>query len=223
MKQLMPNSIADVVYQKLKKRIITGKLRLGQKVLDADFVDEFKVSKTPIREALLKLKSEGLIEVLPRSGTFVFKFSEEDLRALCDTRLIIEEGALRKCFQSNNIKLLAELSQNLKRQGELIERDDFSEYLNIDREFHDIFFALANNPYLEQSYRIIFDKINVLRNYLLLTKEFMTHSIGAHTAIVDYLLQDDIDNACARLKRHIYGTFNKDYLTHLNMLSHKNG
>ena len=219
----MPNSIADVVYQKLKRRIITGKLHLGQKVMDTDFVEEFKVSKTPIREALLKLKSEGLIEILPRSGTFVFRFSEEDLSTLCDTRLIIEEGALRKSNRDNNVKLISELSQNLRRQEELIEKDIFSEYLNIDREFHNIFFELARNSYLEQAYRIIFDKINVLRNYLSLTKDFMVNSIGGHAAIVDYIIKDDIDNACLRLKKHIYGTFNRDYLKYLNTLDCEKG
>ena len=56
-------SIADIVYRKIKKQIFTKKLLLGQKLLDSELADEFKVSKTPVREAFLRLKSEGLLEL----------------------------------------------------------------------------------------------------------------------------------------------------------------
>ena len=215
---IVPNSISDIVYQKIKSRIVCGKLRLGQKITDTEFVEEFKVSKTPIREALLKLKNEGLIEIVPRSGTFVFKFSERDLRALCDTRLIFEEGALRKSHRDNNVKLINELSQNLNCQKQLLENNSTADYLKKDREFHNIFFALADNPYLQQAHALIFDKINVLRAYLNLTDDFIVRSVGAHAALVEYIAMDDIDNACLRLKQHIQGTFNDKFLAYLNSI-----
>jgi DNA-binding GntR family transcriptional regulator len=218
MQIIMPNSIADVVYQKIKSRIVSGKLRLRQKITDVEFADEFKVSKTPIRDALLKLKGEGLIDIVPRSGTFVFKFSEEDLMALCEARLIFEEGALRKAFRDNNIKLINELSQGVKEQQQLIPSEAVSKYLRLDRLFHDIFFSLAGNVYLQQAHSLIFDRINVLRAYLTLTPDFITHSIASHAKMLEYIMADDIDSACQRLKKHIFGTFNEDFLAHLNSI-----
>jgi DNA-binding GntR family transcriptional regulator len=216
---IMPNSIADVVYQKVKGRIVSGKLRLGQRITDTEFVEEFKVSKTPIREAFLKLKDEGLIVIVPRSGTFIFTFSEQDLRSLCEARIVFEEGALRKAYADNSIKLASELSQSVKAQQQLIESGScFRKYLKMDREFHCIFFESAANPYLTKAHALLFDKINVLRTYLDLTPGFMEHSVGSHQAILDYTMQDDIDSACNRLRKHIMGTFNDDFLAHLNSL-----
>lgn len=216
------SSISEVVYQKLKRRIIAGKLRLGQRIMDAELIEEFNVSRTPIREALLKLKGEGLIEIHPRSGTFVFRFSEDDLTTLCETRIVIEQGALRKACKCNSIRLLNELTQNLQCQKKLIQSDIFDDYLKLDKEFHNIFFVMAKNYYLEQAFTIISDKINVLRSYLNLTRDFIVNSICGHESIVDFIVNEDIEGACKRLEKHIYGAFNKEFLTHLTSVSQKN-
>src|SRR5215468_9846283 len=87
--------LKGVVADEIRNRIIVGALNFGERVSDKDLATELRVSRTPVREAILQLQSEGLIVVRPRSGTFVFDLSAEDLREICDLRGLFEAGAIR--------------------------------------------------------------------------------------------------------------------------------
>lgn len=217
--RIVQYSIADIVYKKIKKQILTRKLRLGQRITDVDFAEAFQVSKTPVREAFLRLKSEGLLEIYPRSGTFVFKFSEDDIFALCQARIVIEQGALRGANYHNNVRLIGGLQKNIDNGHALIEQEHLSGYLDNDKDFHNTIFLLSNNPYLEKYNTMIFDKITVLRSYLPLTQDFISNSITAHNTILEYIISDDIEKACERIKFHIENAFNKHFLEYLDKVS----
>ncbi|SCM73054.1 GntR family transcriptional regulator [Desulfovibrio sp. 86] len=214
-------SVADVVYQRIKKQIFSKKLLLGQKVLDTDLAEEFKVSKTPVREAFLRLRSEGLIEIHPRSGTFIFRFSQEDLLSLVQARTCVEEGALRCAYAADPVRLVVALEKSVSLAEHYLDKGDFSQYLSMDKDFHAIILTHSKNIYLEKYYTIIFDKITILRSYLSLTKDFIATSVKAHRIIAEHIANDRIDEACARLHLHIANTFNDNFLQFLNEAAKK--
>ena len=209
-------SVADLVYLKIKKQIFSKKLLLGQKILDADLAEEFKVSKTPVREAFLRLRSEGLIEIRPRSGTFIFRFSRGDLFSLVQARICVEEGALRSAYAVDPVRLAVTLEQNVAQTKRYLEEELLSEYLGMDKNFHAHILMYSQNCYLEKYYSMIFDKITILRSYLLLSKAFITNSVDAHSIITEHIANDRLDAACSRLHTHIANTFNDDFLSFLN-------
>jgi len=215
MKSINRASLAEIVYTKLKKYIITGKFKLGQQIVDSDIAEMLNVSKTPVREALLQLKVDGLIVIKPRSGTFVFLFTLEDIRALTSARFFLEDGALKTAYEREPVRLIKHLSQNIAKSYELLEKDNLSGYLDLDQEFHSIFFAIAGNPYLETAYQTLFSKISALRHRLVFTREFVTTSINSHSLIVNYIIEEDIEMARKRLSEHINKTFNDESLQYL--------
>src|SRR5262249_25333522 len=87
--------LKGVVADEIRNRIIVGALSFGERGSEKHLATELPITRTPAREAILQLQSEGLIVVRPRSGTFVFDLSAEDLRQICDLRGLFEAGAIR--------------------------------------------------------------------------------------------------------------------------------
>src|SRR5215472_2259180 len=93
--EMDPRPLKGIVADEIRSRIIVGALNLGARVSDKDLASELRISRTPVREALLQLQAEGLIVVRPRSGTFVFDLSPDELREISDLRGLFETGAIR--------------------------------------------------------------------------------------------------------------------------------
>lgn len=215
MSEIKKQSLTDIVHTKLKQRIITGQFTLGQKLNENTLAELFKVSKTPVHEALLKLKAEGLVDILPRSGTFVFSFSSKDLCALANTRIALEQGALKFAYKDNPTHLLAALSENITHSYDILKDNRLSEYLTMDQKFHEILFTMADNHYLSAAYATIFTKISALRHRLDFTHEFIQISLNSHSRIYHAVMNEEISLACDYLDQHINGSFTEESLRQL--------
>ncbi len=215
MSEIRKQSLTDIVHAKLKQRIIAGQFTLGQKLNESTLAELFKVSKTPVHEALLKLKVEGLVDILPRSGTFVFSFSSKDLCDLADTRIALEQGALKFAYKNNPTHFLAALSENIAHSFDILKDNKLSEYLVMDQKFHEILFTVADNPYLSAAYDTIFTKISALRHRLDFTYEFIQISLNSHHRIYKAVMDDNTVLACDYLSQHINGAFTEESLRQL--------
>ena len=81
--------------EQIRDLIITDKLGLGEQLSEQALAEQLGVSRTPVREAFLKLQTERLVEVKPQRGTFVFQYDTTELREICELREVLEPGALR--------------------------------------------------------------------------------------------------------------------------------
>src|SRR5262245_36231779 len=79
----------------IRSRIISGRLPMGARISDKQLATEFNVSRTPVREALVQLQTEGLVVMRPQNDTYVFDLTADDVRDMSATRAIFEAGALR--------------------------------------------------------------------------------------------------------------------------------
>ena len=99
MGNVMPNSAKSkkmIVYENLKRRIITNILKPGDPLNEGVLSKELKISKTPVREALQQLEKKGLVENIPGKGAFVSRFSFQDIRELFEIREILECEVIRR-------------------------------------------------------------------------------------------------------------------------------
>jgi len=139
--QPLPDKIANFV----REAIIVGKLKPGEKISEAKLADELHISRTPIREAIRMLESEGFVSIIPRRGTIVSEFSLEDLYEYFQIKACLEAFAA-----ANVVGLLSERDINkLKRLNEeemsAVKASDFSHYLRIHDEFHQTFLVRTGN------------------------------------------------------------------------------
>lgn len=182
--------------------IIVGEVKFGSKIVEQDIADQFGLSKTPVREAFLLLKKEGLVEISPRRGSFVFALSVQDIHDLFDVRSVIEPGAMRFAILRNSARLLRDLAQNIERSEALLEGDS-SAYLKLDRQFHALFFQHAANPHLNAFSDAIAAKMHAIRHRIAFGQRFKTDSVAAHKTVLSHLQAGDLDAASVRLRQHI--------------------
>lgn len=132
-----PAALTDWTYQYLKKSILNLDFRPGEQLHIEEFTKKLEVSRTPIREAFLRLATEGLVDVRPRVGYFVSDITEQDIRDLFEVREIVETRAARQAAEALTDEELEKLKTLLEESEQAVKEGDFKTYINNDVEFHD--------------------------------------------------------------------------------------
>src|SRR5258708_2618505 len=89
-----PRSLTEMVIAEIRELIVSGRLPLGEQLSEGALAEQLGVSRTPVREAFLRLETERLVEVRPQRGTFVFQYDATELREICELREGLETGCL---------------------------------------------------------------------------------------------------------------------------------
>jgi DNA-binding GntR family transcriptional regulator len=195
----LKSTIAD----EIRRRIVEGVYAPGQRISDKELTLELGGSRTPIREALLELKSEGLVVVRPQHGTFVFDASQEDIRNLCALRGIYEAGAVRFGVENNRAQLALSLKRCITNATTALQNGDWVACERLDREFHETLIESSGNPLLIDAYRLIADKVNVLRHRLPRTRERLARALKQHRRIAEFVEHGDAEAASMELSSHV--------------------
>jgi len=165
------DKLSERVYQSLKRDIITGILRPGEAVTEKDLAGRYKSSRTPVREAALRLEEQNLLQNIPNRGYFVTHLTVNDLNDIYEYRLSVEctsaELAASRGIPGNN---LSELNKLGSRRSRPDSRASFEEFIAADTAFHVNIARLTRNPLLVravsdmrcQMERILFAGIDAL-------------------------------------------------------------
>ncbi|WP_319411690.1 GntR family transcriptional regulator [uncultured Cohaesibacter sp.] len=208
-----PPSLSDIATEKLRAAISEGEFALGEALSEQKLAERLNISKTPIRHALAQMKVEGLVEVFPQKGTFVFTLSGTDLERFSEYRFILETAALRLAFQRNRDGLVAELERIWHKMEEAKRIDKRSHYLDLDLQYHRAMFEFCDNHYLSESYRLIEAKVSAIRTYLGRDRIQTTKSFEEHGEMIEVLRKGRIDEAITILDFHLgryHRTFSRD-------------
>ncbi|ALB44228.1 GntR family transcriptional regulator [Clostridium beijerinckii] len=164
--KISKNSTSKVIYHNLREEIINLYLEPGTSISEKELSEKYNVSRTPVREALVRLAQEGLVQIYPQKGTVV---SLIDLSAVEEERFLREhlERAVVKeaCMEFPKENILA-LEMNLKFQKMYIENKDYKKLFNTDEEFHKIIFEGCSKKRIWNSINdgsTEFQRIRVLR------------------------------------------------------------
>jgi DNA-binding GntR family transcriptional regulator len=191
------------VVAKIRSRITTGRLPLGARISDKQLAAELDVSRTPVREALVQLQSEGLVVMRPQSGTFVVDLTVEDVRQICETRAIFEEGAIRLAAEINSADLMGRLGLLIGRAAIALDDSDLALCDELDCQFHEGIVAASANRFLIQSYGGISDRLRALRHRLPRERTRMANAIAQHRHIVDLWAAGRLDQAVTEIRAHV--------------------
>lgn len=138
---------ADRAYSYAKQRILDGRFEGGALISEGEIAHGAGMSRTPVREAFLRLESEGLLRLYPKRGALVVPVSVAEVESVLETRLLIERHAIEKVIL-RGIDLSDDLEASIAEQARLADADDTAAFVNADREFHRLFVAAAGNPTL---------------------------------------------------------------------------
>jgi DNA-binding GntR family transcriptional regulator len=146
--QLRIKSVVDQVHAELLERIVAGELRPGARLRQEALAEELGVSRTPLREALARLVSEGLVEFVPNRGATVARRDFGDMEQAWRARLVIEPGAARLAAERQERLAIESMRETVLRQRSVA--DDVTASFALNREFHLALVAAAGNAHLSQ-------------------------------------------------------------------------
>lgn len=200
----IPKSVTQVIKEKIRDMIIHGDLSLGQPISENELSNILAVSKTPIREAFILLShNENLINIIPRSGTFVFSVTDKDINDLIKMRVILEQGAISEAMEKNANNVIIELNSIAKINAER----DTQAYLKLDHDFHYVFVKYADNKYISQAHQLISARLLAIRYRLDFTTEYITNSNRGHATILDMLKNNNVEGVCNFITHHVSSGF----------------
>ncbi len=199
-------------YKQLKDAIIQGNLSPGQRLQEELITERIGISRTPLREALNRLNSEGLIEIVPKRGAHVVKLSAKELDDLFEVRQVIETTFLERAaehikpekFQDFKESFLAAEEELADAQGDYKEWDEKrQQYLAIDRAFHDLLISSVQNKYWEQLYFNLRNRIELYGGYISHDAYWFPVAIKDHHQILDLILEQKYAKAQKAMAEHI--------------------
>ncbi|MFD0979541.1 GntR family transcriptional regulator [Tropicimonas aquimaris] len=198
-------NITFQVFDILRDLIVSVKLRPGQRLSEKEIAAALSASKTPVREAMIRLDEIRLVKIVPQSGTYVTKISVKRYRTACFIRLQLELGAVRAAACSPNAKLgLKILDRMLAQQAKAVASEDYESLFRLDEGFHFQLFEMAGfGDAWTTARRTQFD-VNRARHVRRLHGVVNGPEILAeHSAIVEAIRAQDPDRAEAALRAHI--------------------
>ena len=201
-----PKSLTELAEDSIRQLIVSGAFALGEQLSEASLAAQLGISKTPVREALLRLRADGLIDIQPQRGTFVFSLTPEQVDDICRFRELIEVAALGAGMQARRPELVRELEANVQRMAEAQAAADWRAIPLLDQAFHEVIVEQGGNAYLAQAYELVASKIRALRSRLPEENDRVGHCQENHAAIVRLIRKGDVARAQQALALHIRDT-----------------
>ena len=197
--------LRDVVFNTLRKAILRGELKPGERLMEIQLANKLGVSRTPIREAIRKLELEGLVLMIPRKGAEVAKISESNLRDVLEVRRSLEELAIDLACQRITEEELDELNKAEVDFKAAIENGDAMQIAQTDESFHEIIYNSTKNQKLVQilnnlreqmyRYRLEYIKDADKRQILMVEHEHILKALTLrHIQEAKMAVREHIDN-----------------------------
>ncbi len=188
------------VYQEIKERIINGVYGGGRQLRQEELAEEFGVSRIPVREVLIQLDGEGLVEMHPYKGAVVSPLSSDEAKELFEIRYILESAALR--FSSERMTESDYLDMEVLLDDTEAESDAFSR-TEKNRTFHSKLYGYCGRPRLLEMIDGLHAGVDrYLRVYLRLM-DYQQDSTEAHREMLKACREGRLDDACRLLKKHL--------------------
>lgn len=198
-------TLAQSLYTKIKDDIISMALPPGAPISETELAEESGVSRTPIREAILRLARENLVEVVPKSGTFVARIPVSALPEAMIARCALEGAATRAAAEFASRSQILELHALLERQRELAEQGDLLNFHLADEAFHEQIAATGRLPGLWLMIQNIKLQVDRFRRLTLPEVGRMKLVIEEHSAVLAGIEAHDPEQASAAMNGHLTG------------------
>lgn len=199
-----PESLADQAYNLIRKDILTGTLAPNEELREEKFAMELGISRTPLREAIRRLATDGLVVLQTGKPAIVSSFTKEDALHQMEVRKLLETYNIEQVASFVTPIFVNTLKDNLKLQKRAADKNDFHEFIDLDREFHLILANQNPNRKLREMIHTINTGVN--RAFLILANTYPISAMeasGEHEDIVTALEEKDKVAATKAMLEHM--------------------
>lgn len=195
--------LADIAYQRLLEAIQDGTLSADERLVQERLAEELEISRTPVREALLRLEQDGTLSSSPRGGFTIKRITPGEVKALFQARAAIEGQAMRILAIENNPEKIREFREVISVQ-EGISDLSVRNYYNANRRIHRSMVKLCGNRYLTEMFDNIWNRGISYNLFAVLEKMDMSRTFGDHTRLADAIETGDASLAMDAIIDHLY-------------------
>ena len=201
-----PMSATERAYGHTKARVLDGTYAGGSLITEGEISEAVGVSRTPVREAFLRLQAEGLLRLYPKRGALVVPVSPGEINDVMETRGMIERFAVDKVIASgDHNEVGARLRDAVGQQRRL--RKSPESFNEADREFHGLLVAATGNQVITDLYAALRDRqVRMGLTTLRRDPHRVDHILEEHAALADAIATGDRDGAFRCLTDHLHGT-----------------
>lgn len=195
----------DKIYHKLSLEILNLTLKPGTKIQEKKLQEELEIGRTPLREALVILKNDGLIKTIPQSGTYVTYIDLKNALAARFMRQAIEQKIIGKAATMPDKKLFSPAQKIIDKQFEAAKNHNMLDFFNYDNQFHRFFYTVTGNQQILDWMIPICFQLHRFR-YLRVHDEHLDWKklINGHQEILNAILHSNVYLADARIFNHLH-------------------
>ena len=195
--------LRDVVFNTLRKAILKGELKPGERLMEIALAERLGVSRTPVREAMRKLELEGLVVMIPRRGAQVANITEKDLNDVLEVRIALENLSIENACARMTEEQLAELKRAGRYFEETIKEGNLVKLAEADVAFHEVIYKASDNRRLNQVLNNLREQIYRYRVEYLKEEETRNVLVKEHEEIYEAIKNRDVKKAQEISFRHI--------------------
>lgn len=202
-KEKYSSTMGDSVYYSLKKNIMHLNLKPGESISIKEISEQLEVSRSPVRDSLIKLEREGLVTSIPKKGTIISKI---------DIKRVNEERFLRQCVEEKVILLfldnysesdIEQLKNRIEKQKESIANNDMQSFLEYDDKFHEIFFKATNKTLCWEILKNNSGHYRRVRRMVLWEDQVIQYVIEQHEQMIELIINKDKEELKKLTEKHL--------------------
>ena len=201
--RLQSGSASRQVYSRLRDAIIAGELEPGQGISENELVELLGVSRTPIREALVRLRDERFVQIVPQLGTFVTRINTAAVEDAQFVREAIECAAVRLAATAADHSDVAALGGLLRHQEEVVAQADFERFSVLDHEFHAALCELSGHGFAWEVARRSNAHLSRVRRLSLPQPRYLERMVAEHHVVLEAIGRHSPDDAELAMRHHL--------------------
>ena len=195
--------LRDLIFEKLQQAIFSGKFKSGDRITEKEIAEELRVSRTPVREALYRLASTGLIKIIPHRGFLISRWSSREIKDVIELRIALEVFAVKLAIQRILPNEINELKILIAKMEKAVKRKDIIKASHLNSLFHDKIILASKNKELSEVTEPIKNKIYHFRIISISTPNRLEESFKEHKEILNALINEDGKLAQKLISQHI--------------------
>lgn len=206
------------IYESLKKEILIQELKPGSRLRERELAEKYQVSRTPVRQALQQLATEGLVEFIPYKGAVIKDLTIEEFKDITQLRAVLEKLAIETCGETNNETVIENLEKIIEKQKIAIINQDIKEYSLLDQDFHSAIVQKSSNKELKNFIEFLNQRSYLSRVRTLTLPGRMEKSIIEHQQILECIILKDKEAAGQKAIEHVNEGL-KNYISAHNVMA----
>lgn len=204
-------TVTDAVYERLKSDIMSGVYRPGQRLMETEVAEKLEVSRTPVRDAMIRLEQDGLTTIKPHRGIYVRKLSKKNIQDYYQLRAVLEGLGAKLATQNATKEDHDKLQRMLEEMHNILEShknaEHFKEMATINNHFHQLIFDIADNQVLAQTREMLANPIALVRSTSWQNQQRIFETWQEHKEVVEAIVSKDAELAQKKMEEHIYNAW----------------